>query len=127
MGDAMRSCPECGDLLHYSAKGCSCGWRMKVTATPVDTELLHKRSVNAVSAKVRVWLLDKGLARGEDSTQDYMQRLADYRDKLKRTSRPDMQQWARDILQRNEDGEMVPIYSLSLAREAMKGGTNEAV
>lgn len=125
MGDAMNACPDCGEILNYNARKCSCGWKASTRNDPAisqaQIEASKAASVARSQRQAESWLSRQGLGRrGDESQLDYLRRLAGYRERLRGTPKPDDRAWARDILQRNEDGEMVPIRSLELAREAVK-------
>lgn len=75
-------------------------------------------SVAKARAEAERWLRSRGLAPAEgESKQDHLARLAAFRNKLRRTPRPDWRKWAVEALQADQDGETLPPHALTLARE----------
>ena len=118
----MKTCPEC----KYPVRGnrCSCGWedtesgRAKKTG---DNSAALLRSTLKTQAEAERWLASKGLLkRPFEVASDYLGRLNEYRSKLARLPKPDPRQWARDLMQKHDDGDYVPSLSLDMAREALE-------
>lgn len=130
----MRQCLECETTLLPGQRVCpKCGTRTggsykREPASLVDREELQRKynnlclaSVAKANARAEKWLAAKGLMPhdGEEKPA-YLWRLSGFREKLKKTPRPNYTQWAFDIIQADEDGESIPLYSIALARKVVE-------
>lgn len=72
-----------------------------------------------VQRLARQWLVEQGLIIEGEPRRESLKRMNAYRIGLARTPRPDMKQWARDLVADKRAGVPVPAMHVTLACEAL--------
>lgn len=115
----MIECPDCNSNI--TGYKCQCGYVLR--SAKFDSTIHKHRDKNKDDAEhlreCQVWLMNQGITNKEMTADEWQAATLAYRKRISHSPVEPSNQWAKDLLQRFADGEMISIKQQRMAQEAL--------
>lgn len=114
----MIECPQCNNNI--TGFVCSCGY--KVPSKFDGPQYKHRDKFKDDADHLRegqIWLMNQGITNKEMTADQWQAATRAYRKQISRAPREPSNQWAKNLLQKFEDGEMISKLQERMAKSAL--------
>lgn len=114
----MIECPQCNkNLTGYE---CSCGYRIPSKFDKPQHKHRDKAKDDADHLREgQLWLMNQGITNDKMTAEEWQAATLAYRKRIGHAPVEPSNQWAKNLLQRFEDGENISLYQERMAKQAL--------